>query len=314
MPLKLWLERWKVVGGYVVFSVAIFIFFLFLTFPYGAVERRLAAEASNQGLYLKVGSIGPGLFGISASNVQISKKIAGGDDNPPDSLAVKSVALRPSLFPLGIAFRAKIFGGTITGALGGIGDVSLRLNLNNLDPGDPSFRTFSGLDMSGKINGSLSLEIPKSGPSGPTAAKVREPDLSRAGGTLTLNSEQLLVKGGTLTVPVYGEMTPIDLPKIALGAVEVKIKFEKGLGTIESFQSKGEDLDLSATGTLKLAKRIDYSEANVAIRLKAEPGFTNRLGMIAMGLSTLPADNENPSFKLARMTGFLGRLDFNPGR
>jgi type II secretion system protein N len=243
--------------------------------------------------------------------VQISKKVAGSDDKPPESLAVKSVALRPSLFPLGIAFRARIFGGTITGALGGIGDVSLRLNLNNLDPGDPGFRTFSGLDMSGKINGSLSLEIPKSGP---PAAKVQEPDLSRAGGTLTLNSEQLLVKGGTLTVPVYGEMTPIDLPKIALGAVEVKIKFEKGLGTIESFQSKGEDLDLSATGTLKLAKRIDYSEANVAIKLKAEPGFTNRLGMIAMGLSTLPADNENPSFKLARMTGFLGRLDFNPGR
>lgn len=313
MPPWTQLERWKVIGGYLAFAIGTFVFFFFLTFPYGAVEKRLAAEASNQGLYVKFGGMGPGFFGISASNVQISKKIEAATDKP-ESLTVRSIALRPSLFPLGVAFRAKAFGGTITGALGGVGDVSLRLNLNDLNASDPSFRTFSGVDMAGKINGSLALDIPKSAAGGPAAAKVQEPDLSQARGTVSLKLEQLLVKGGTLTLPLYGEMTPVDLPKIALGEVQAKIKFEKGLGTIEKFQGNGEDVNLSAAGTLKLAKRIDYSEANVDIKLKAEPDFTKRLGMLGGGLELLPADKDNPGFKLAKMSGFLGRPNFNPGK
>jgi len=314
MPPRTQLERWKIIGGYVAFTIGMFVFFLFLTFPYGAVEKRLAAEASSQGLYVKFGGMGPGLFGVSASNVQISKKIEAGTDAPPESLTIRSIALRPSLFPLGVAFRAKAFGGTITGALGGLGDVSLRLDLNDLNTSDPGFRTFSGLDMDGHINGSLSLDIPKSAAVGPAAGKVQEPDLSQARGTVRLKLEKLLVKGGTLTIPLYGEMTPVDLPKIALGELEARIKFDKGLGTIEKFQGTGDDVNLSAAGTLKLAKRIDYSEANVDIKLKAEPEFTKRLGMLGGGLEMLPADKDNPGFKLAKLTGFLGRPNFNPGK
>ncbi|HME92222.1 MAG TPA: type II secretion system protein GspN, partial [Myxococcaceae bacterium] len=150
MPPRIQLERWKIIGGYVAFALGTFGFFLLLTFPYGAVAKRLAFEAANQGLYVKFDGMGPGLFGISASNVQISKKIEGASEKPPESLTLRSIALRPSLFPLGVAFRAKAFGGTITGALGGMGDVSLRLNLSDLNASDPSFRTFSGLDMTGR--------------------------------------------------------------------------------------------------------------------------------------------------------------------
>ncbi|HME92465.1 MAG TPA: type II secretion system protein GspN, partial [Myxococcaceae bacterium] len=154
----------------------------------------------------------------------------------------------------------------------------------------------------------------KSAAAGPAAAKVQEPDLSQARGRLSLKLDHVLVNGGSLTLPLYGEMTPVDLPKIAIGDLEAKIKFEKGLGTIEKFQGKGDDVNLLAAGTLKLAKRIDYSEANVDIKLKAEPEFTKRLGMLGSGLAMLPADKDDPGFRLAKMTGFLGRPNFNPGK
>ena len=144
--------------------------------------------------------------------------------------------------------------------------------------------------------------------------KVREPDLSQAKGTLSLNLNQLVVNGGTVKVPIYGEMTPLDLPKIAIGDVEAKINFQKGMGTIEKFQAKGADLDLIASGTLRLSKRLEYSEPNVDVKLKLDSDFTKRLGIVAAGLSTLPEDRENPGFRVAKLTGFLGKPNFNPGR
>lgn len=315
MPPRIQLDRWKIIAGYVAFTAGVFVFFLFLTFPYGAVEKRISAEALGQGLYVKFGSMGPGVFGVSASNVQISKKIEGGDEVQPEAVILKSIALRPSLFPLGVAFRANVFGGTVTGAVGSVGDMILRLNIDDLNASDPNFKAISGLDMTGRFNGRLSLEIPKSPvpPSPVGGARPEDPDLSQAHGTLDLALKDLLVSGGTLKIPLYGEMTPVDLPKVALGNVEARVKFNKGLGTIEKFQGKGDDVDVTASGTLKLAKRLDYSEPNVDIRLKTEPDFTKRLGLLGSGLAMLPPDKDDPGFKLARMTGFLGRPTFNPG-
>jgi type II secretion system protein N len=305
-------NRWTRTGGYVAFSVVAFVFLLFLTFPYDAVEKRLAAEAAGQGLYVKFSGLGPGLFGVSATAVQISKKIDAGDEAIPDPIVVRSVAIRPSLSPMGIAFRGRIFGGKVSGAMGGSSETSLRFELEDVNLADPILKTLSGLELSGKLRGRLSLDIPKTAPN--PAAKVREPDLSQAKGTLSVHLDQLAVNGGTMKVPMYGEMTPIDLPRIAVGDCEAKINFEKGLGTIEKFQAKGSDVDIAATGTLKLSKRLEYSEANVDLKLKLEDGFKNRLGLVAAGLAALPEDKENPGFRVAKLTGFLGRPNFRPGR
>jgi type II secretion system protein N len=305
------LKRWEMIAGYVAFGVFAFFFLLYVTFPYSAVEKRLAAEANNQGLYLKFGGLGPGFFGMSASTVQVSKKFEVGDD-APQPIVIRSVSIRPSLSPLGVAFRGSVFGGKLSGSMGWLSDVALRLDLENLNPSDETLKNLSGLDLAGRANGRLSLEIPKTAPT-PTA-KVREPDLSQAKGTLSLNLNQMVVNGGTVKVPIYGEMTPLDLPKIAIGDVEAKINFQKGMGTIEKFQAKGADIDLMASGTLRLSKRLEYSEPNVDVKLKLDSDFTKRLGIVAAGLSTLPEDRENPGFRVAKLTGFLGKPNFNPGR
>jgi type II secretion system protein N len=312
MPTRQQLSRWKVIAGYIAFSLAAFVLSLYLTFPYDAVEKRLSAEAASEGLQVKFGGLGPGFFGLSASTVQISKKIELGENSAPEPIVVRSVAIRPSLSPLGVSFAGRVFGGKVSGRMGWLSDVAVRLNLEDLNASDATLKTISGLDLSGKVHGRLALDIPRAAPN--PSLKVREPDLSQAKGSLSLNLDQLVVNGGTLKVPIYGEMTPLDLPNISIGDVETRINFLKGVGTIEKFQAKGTDVDLVASGTVKLSKRLEYSEPNVDIKMKLDSGFTKRLGLVAAGLSTLPEDKENPGFRLAKLTGFLGKPNFNPGR
>jgi len=312
MPTRQKLDRWKVIAGYVAFSVGVFVFLLYLTFPYEAVGKRLSDEASNQGLSLTFSGLGAGFFGVSASAMQISKRMEPGEDSSAEPVVVRSVKIRPSLSPLGLAFGGNVFGGRVRGSMGWSSDVSIRLQLDGLNAADERLKALSGLDLAGKARGRLSLDIPKA-PSTPVA-KTREPDLSQAKGSLSLNVDQLTVNGGTLKVPIDGEMTPIDLPTIGIGDVEAKINFQKGLGTIEKFQTKGNDVEVIATGTLKLSKRLEYSEPNVDVRMKVEPDFTRRLGIIAAGLSTLPEDQQKPGYRMAKLTGFLGKPAFSPGR
>jgi len=312
MPTRQKLDRWKVIAGYVAFSVAVFVVLLYLTFPYEALGKRVSDEASNQGLSLTFSGLGAGFFGLSASSMQISKRLEAGEDSSAEPVVVRSVKIRPSLFPLALAFGGNVFGGRVRGSMGGSSDVSIRVQLDGLNAADERLKTLSGLDLAGKARGRLSLDVPKA-PTTPLA-KTREPDLSQAKGSLSLNVDQLAVNGGTLKIPIDGEMTPMDLPRIAIGDVEAKINFQKGLGTIEKFQAKGSDVDLFATGTVKLSKRLEYSEPNVDVRMKLEPDFTKRLGIVAVGFSTLPEDKQNPGYRLAKLTGFLGKPAFGPGR
>jgi type II secretion system protein N len=110
---------------------------------------------------------------------------------------------------------------------------------------------------------------------------------------------------------MYGpEPTPLDLPKIAFGDIGVKLSFDKGAGKIDDFTGKSSDLDISATGTLKLSKRIDYSEPNIELRFKADPEFVKRLGMIGAALSVVGPDPKDPNWRMGHLTGYLGKPNF----
>lgn len=305
LPLKRW-QRIAAYGAYTLFAFAVC---FYVTFPYQAVTQRLVSEAASEGFVVQLGGLGPGLFGASASSVRVSRMQEEPGDQENPVLTFRSLSLRPSLFPVGLSFRAAGLGGTVSGAFGGIGSTSVTVDLSKVNAGDPAVKSFSGLDLSGILNGHLALEIPKS--KGP---KAQESDLTQANGTLVLKLDQLLIKGGTITVPIMGQPTPVDLPKVSVGDVEARVKFDKGLGKIEKFQGKGDDLELSATGTLTLAKRLDYAQPNIDLKLKADPDFLKRVGIIGSGLSMLPTDKENSGFRLAKITGFLARPTFNPGQ
>jgi type II secretion system protein N len=226
---------------------------------------------------------------------------------------VDSIAFRPAVLPVGLAFRAKLLDGTVSGAIGGIGDLDVDVKASDLDLSGGNMKAFSGLDLAGKLNGHLSLEVPRSAPAavaGGNPRRAAEPDFAQASGELVLDGDALAVNGGTLTVPMQGQPTPVDLPKIAFGDLDAKIVFDKGQGKVESLAAQSTDIDLQGSGTVKLARRLEFSELRLELRFKPDPEFQKRLGMIGAGLSMLQADRQNPQYRLARVTGFLGRPSF----
>jgi type II secretion system protein N len=322
MPPENQVAPWKIIVGYAAFSVFTFFFMLYLTFPYDALKGRIAQEANAAGLTLRARSVGPGLFGITFSDVQLSwsesevgatpdpsgAALAAGTGGP---LKLDSMAFRPSLFPLGLAIRASALEGVISGAMGGLGGMTLRISLDDLDPGGGNMKGFSGMDLSGRINGSLILDIPRTLNA---TTKVKELDFTAADGSLQLNLDDFVIKGGTVMVPMYGESTPIDLPRVAFGNVEAKAKLTKGVFAIEQFKGKSEDLELLGSGDVKLAKKLGLSALDLQLKLRTEQAFIQRLGAVGMGLSVLPSDPALPNFKLARITGYLSRPNLPLGR
>ncbi|QRK04642.1 type II secretion system protein GspN [Archangium violaceum] len=316
------IARWKLVVGYGAFSLVAFVLCLFLTFPYDTLRRRAVDAAADAGYALRIGSLRPGLRGLTATNVRLSKVPNGmtpelhgmlasntgmlpGPEEMGEPLNIDSVAVRPSLLPPGLAFHANLMNGSLSGNVGGLGDVKVAVKLSDLDPSAGNLKGFSGMDLAGKLNGSLDLTLPKT---------RGQPDLSQANGQLSLDTKGLLIQGGNITVPMYGQPTPMDLPRIALGDIDARIKIEKGLGTVEALQAKSEDLEVQGSGTVKLGQRLDVSQPDMDFKLRAEPEFVKRLGLLGAGLSILPADKTDPKFRVAHLGGFFNRPNFGPAR
>ena len=319
-------EKRKRALGYALFAVAAFALCMMLTFPYGALRARLVTEAAAQGWALKVGGLRPGLFGLTATDVRLSRppggirpelvaalatNAAGSPLLAPaelgEALHVDSLALRPALFPPGVAFRASLLDGTVSGSVGALRGSSVDVSLDDLDLAKGNMKGFSGMDLEGKLAGEVELSAPAASGAGAAGA-----DFSQAEGAVRLKGTGLLVKGGTVTLPLMGTMTPVDLPRIALGALDARIDVDKGAGKVQALSVRGEDITVQGEGTVKLARRLEYSEPDVAIRIKAEPEFVKRLGLIGSGLSILPPDKTDPSFRAARLAGRLGSPTFGP--
>ncbi len=308
---------WKLGAAYTAFGLFCFLLFLYLTFPYQAFRDRLVGEARRAGFAVTIGDIGPGLMGITATGVRIERPryvpASGGATAPvaaaePVEILLNRVRFGPSFVPLGLAFEATLFGGQVEGAVGGVGNGSIQLHLEGVDTSKGDIKGLIGVDLAGVVDGKLMLTIPLAANS-----PARAYDLSLADGTLDLQLRGLTVNGGTITVPMYGTPTPLDLPKIQAGDLKAEIKFEKGLGTVANFTSVGPDVSLRSEGTVKLAKALEHSEANLDFKVRADQEFVKRLGLIGSGLSMLPPDKLDPAFRVAKITGFLMSPKFAPG-
>ncbi|GMU60675.1 MAG: hypothetical protein AMXMBFR34_24380 [Myxococcaceae bacterium] len=299
---------WKRILAYTTFALFALVIAFFLTFPYDALKDRVRLEADTAGYFVRIGSMGPGLFAIRATDVQISKKAD--TEPPPEPLKLDSVSVGPALLPPGLKVKVKGFDGTITAVVSGFSSVRLKLDAEDVDVSKGNLKGFSGIDFSGVVEAHLDVTLPKGQAAGPIPA---EPDLSQASGTLSLSTKGLAINGGSMNIPIpqFGpEPTPVDLPKIVLGDLGGKVKIEKGAATVEELKNVSPDLQLNVTGTLKLAKRLPYSEANLEVRLKPDPEFQKRLGMLGSALSFVGPDPKDPQWRLGRLTGYLGRPQF----
>jgi type II secretion system protein N len=294
------LKRWQRNLLFGLFGLACFLFFLILTFPLDAARARLQAEAQRAGLMLQMDGLSSGLFGLTASRVRVSR-ISDTDAVP---LVVDQLTARPTFFPPGLSVHAALLGGTASGSFPSSGQ-SLRLKLTGIDLGRADLKSLVGVDAEGKLDGEVALEMPL----------VRgEPDLSQASGVVRLNGKDLLVRGGSITVPMFGNPTPVDLPRVALGTLDGEVTFEKGAGKVQRFRLKGDDLESLSSGTMKMGRRPEYVELGLGLRVRPEADLLKRLGVLGAGFNLLPQDGELPGFRDVRVSGYLGKPVFNPGR
>lgn len=318
MPPETKPARWKVILGYTAFAVLAFVLGLFVTFPYDAIRARIVTEAAQQGLAVRIGSLRPGLAGITATQVRLSSPpqplsaetlaslISGegllGAAELGEPVVLDSVAVRPALFPPGVAVHANAMGGTVDVSVGLVGDTKVRLEADGLQASGGNLPAFTGMDMEGELNADLKLTLPKG-------------DLALADGTLAMDTQGLVIKSGKVALPMGGgTAVPMDLPRVNLGALTGNLQFEKGLGTVQTLRLKSEDLEALATGTLKLGKKVEYSELGMDVNVKLDPDFQKRLGLLGAGVTILPPDTKDPSFRAARLAGFLNRPTFLPRR
>lgn len=304
------LALWKRILAYGAFSSFALVVAFFLTFPYDALKERVRLEADTAGYLVRIGSLGPGFFSLRATDVKISAKQTNpADEKPPESLNLDSVSVGPAFFPPGVAVSASAFGGSVSAKAGGIRDISVKLEVDDVDLSKGNLKGFTGIDLAGKVDVSAALSMPRVSVGGGPA----EPDLGAATGTISLETQAVAINGGTanVVIPMYGaEPTPLDLPKIVFGEIKGSAKFEKGAGTIDEFRGKSPDLEVQITGTLRLAKALAYSEPNLEIRFKPDSEFQKRLGLIGSALSAVGSDPKDPNWRMGRLTGFLGKPNF----
>lgn len=308
---------WKRIVGYTLFALFSLVATFFLTFPYETAKDTLRGLAMAQGYALRIGSLGPGFFAVRASKVELSKLQVGpdpvlGDNAPaPVPMMIDSLSVGPTLFPPGLGVKLNLLGGDISGRVTGLGNTKrLRVDVEDLDLSKGNLKASSGIDLSGEIEAHLDLSVPFS-PAAPNMPA--EPDLAQASGSMSLETKGLAINGGTanITIAQFGpDPTPVDLPKIVLGEMTGKVKIEKGAAAIEDFKSKSADLELGVGGTVKLAKRLEYSEPNVEVRVKVDPEFQKRLGLLGSVFSMLGPDPKDPTWRLGRLTGYVGRPQF----
>jgi type II secretion system protein N len=301
------LVGWRRTAAWVGLGVFLFALFLALTFPYDAVRARIASEADAAGLWVRIDSMGPAFLGVSARGVRVGER-PDGLGPPAQTVRLDRLTLRPSIFPWGVGFSAALFGGDAGGAIGTGRAPKFRVHFNHLSLAKAGVAALTGLDIVGTLDGELSLDIPTSGPQG------GEPDLSQASGRLRLSGNGLEVKGGTLTVPLMGQMTPVDLPPVNFGKLEAELPIERGTGTLKTLRLEGPELDIQASGTVRLARALPYSEPDLSLRIRPTADFLRRMGMISAGLTQLPVDPQDSAYRNAKLTGYLGKPSFRPGR
>ncbi len=301
---------WKRIVAYAFFSLFALVAAFFLSFPYDALKDRARLEADTAGYFLRIDSMGPGFFSLRATGVKIAKKAPDtAEGAPPEALVLDAVTVGPTLFPPGLAVTVQALGGSASAKVLGFTGSRVKLDLNELDLAKGNVKGFSGLDLSGTVDAHVDLTIPRVA----TGAAPAEPDLGQATGTVALDLKGVTLNGGSMSIviPQFGpEPTPLDLPRIQFGDITGRLKFEKGAGTMDEFKGKSPDLELGIAGTLKLAKRLEYAEPALEVRFKPDPEFQKKLGMVGSALSMVGADPKDPSWRLGRLTGYLGRPQF----
>jgi type II secretion system protein N len=193
--------------------------------------------------------------------------------------------------------------------VGGMSGTSLNVDVDGVQASGGNLPKYTGVDMEGTLNAKLALQAPG------TMIRGQPVDWSLASGTVVVDTQGLTIKGGTAAIPMGGgPAMPMALPRVVLGELKGDLQFDKGLGTVRDLNIKSEDLEGTGTGTVKLGRRLEYSELALDVGLKFEQAFQQRLGPLALAVNMLPQDRDKPGWRGGRLSGMVSSPRFGPKR
>jgi type II secretion system protein N len=292
------LQRTLVYGG---FGLVCSLLFSYLTFPWDVLGQRLEIALSD-GLKptnpamgtvnVAIGKVRPSwLGGVVLERVMISK--TEGTD-PPVAFLLPELRARISLIPLvfgerTVSFAAKVFGGSLEGEMqDGKKSGAVKIAGKGIQLGDA--RDF--LALVGGLSGVDLASLDVAGQAGLKADFSYKPgDLASLKGTLSADIDQGIIKGG--------KVGDYELPEVALGRVELKMKADSGKLDIDRFSISGQDVDVSAEEAfLTLNKNFVFSMIHGRLKLHVGAELQKRVPFIGVGLNALHAPDRDGYYTL----------------
>jgi type II secretion system protein N len=264
------------IAGYVLFFGVCFVTSAYYTFPYERVrdllQRRVAAQPAAAGegpAKLTIAELGPhGLAGIALEGVEYERKAAVATD-PPVKLVVDELSVGASLFALltnriDVSFAATIGDGDAEGEYETKEGEPTRLQaeLDEVDIGRLGIGSYLGIPIKGLASGTIDVTLADK-PAGTQ-------------GNIELHIEGLKLGDGKAKIKLPGMPGGLTLDTVDAGDLDMKVVIRDGIASFEQLESKGKDLELSGSGSIRVTKPAGQSRADLTLGVLVEDSYKNK--------------------------------------
>lgn len=305
-------------AAYTLFFGFCFVLSAYYTFPYERARdvlvarvAALPAPAGQQAAKLTIEELGPHwLTGVAAHGVTFERK--GLTENDPSTkLSVDELTVRASLFGLlrkhvNVKYGIEVGDGDAEGSYATAEGEPTHLDteLDELDLGKLGIGSFIGVPLAGSASGTVDVTV------GDKPADTQ--------GAIDVHITGLKLGDGKAKVKLPGMPGGLTIDAIDAGELELKVAIRDGVATIEKLESKGKDLQLTGSGSVRVVKAVSQSRTDLTLGVKFDEGYTKKSEKTKMVFELM---GNNPLLKRAtgpdgtirfRLSGPLGNLRAMP--
>jgi type II secretion system protein N len=282
------IERTKKSLPYIVYTIIIFIFFLYITFPIDKLKGKLINYVSqNTGYKLDLFSMNTHyLTGVSMNDFSIS------DSSGKLFLNGSTMSIWVNPIPLiwgstNLSVNAKTLNGKVSSSFSkNEKNIFLNLDFKNIELDKFGYLTNRDFVFAGKVNIKTKLDL------------ILD-NYKKANGDVDINSVGFAVKKLAIQTP----MGPFNLPPLTFKSIKSSINIKNGILVLNNFELNGTDLNGKITGKINLANRLLNSSLDLKVTLKISQSLEEKFGLI---LSQFFAKNPRDNSYNCKFTGSLG--------
>jgi type II secretion system protein N len=256
---------WKPRLAYGGFALLCFLVALRWTFPAEAVKERLILEAGVRGWQIDVEEVSAGgVLGMRARGVKLANDT--GLAIPIDDLTASLRVLPLLTGRRSVAFDVRIYSGTLRGtadlsdAVRRVVAVAEGIDLAAALP----LRKASGLDLLGRVQGSVDLTVPSS-------------PAEKASGRVELQVKEAGIAGGQ--VPISGMNSGMPIPRMAFGEIAAALQIGEGKATFRKLEAKGGDAEVQTEGLYFVVQpRMEFAPIFGKAKVRVGEAFWTKSG------------------------------------